>query len=318
MTTLRLLTLISFALAVTGLSAQRNTGTPQGQYIQQAGQIPSVPDYIVFAGETIRFDRADLRERLDRELIAFTYSHTNSILMLKRANRIFPQVEPILKACGIPDDLKYLMAIESNLDPLAVSSAGAAGLWQFTQSTGKLYGLEINSNVDERYNTEKATIAACNYLKSSLSKYGDWLTVAASYNAGQGAISTRLNNQRQTKATDLVLAAETSRYMFRILVAKMMFENPQLFGFRLKSEELYPYIPAKETVSVTETISDLVQFAEDHGVSYAQLREANPWLRELTLKDSSHKEYFIDIPDVKGLHYNPRRTVAHNPRWVTE
>lgn len=318
MTPSRFLTIILLAVATTGLYAQRHAATPQDYHVQQSGQIPAVPEFIVFAGETIRFDRADLRERLDRELVAFTYSHTNSILMIKRANRIFPQVEPILKACGIPDDLKYLMTIESNLDPLAVSSAGAAGLWQFTQSTGRFYGLEVNQNVDERYNTEKATIAACDYFKSSLAKYGDWLTVAASYNAGQGAISTRLDNQRQTKATDLVLASETSRYMFRLLVAKMLFENPRLFGFRLRADELYPYIPPKETVTVTETIPDLVKFAEDHGVSYAQLREANPWLRELTLKDTSHKEYKIAIPDVKALHYNPHKTVPHNPRWVTE
>ncbi|MBQ6045364.1 MAG: lytic transglycosylase domain-containing protein, partial [Bacteroidales bacterium] len=182
---------------------------------------PKVPDYIVFAGDTVRFDRADLRERMDRELIAFCYSHTNSTLMIKRANRYFPQIEPLLKAAAVPDDLKYLMVIESNVDPKAVSSTGAAGFWQFMKETGKSFGLVVNTEVDERYNTEKATLAACRYLKQAYAKYHDWLTAAASYNAGQGNISKRLTDQHQKSAMDLWLVEETSRYMFRILAAKM-------------------------------------------------------------------------------------------------
>ena len=131
----------------------------QAQTVQQLP--PPVPESVVFAGQTIKLDRPDLRERMDRELIAFTYSHSTSTLMIKRANKYFPVVEPILKRMGVPDDLKYLMVIESNLDPQAASGAGAAGLWQFTQSTGRAYGLEVNANIDERYNIYKATEAAC-------------------------------------------------------------------------------------------------------------------------------------------------------------
>ncbi|MCQ2066798.1 MAG: lytic transglycosylase domain-containing protein [Bacteroidaceae bacterium] len=237
-----------------------------------------------------------MRERLDRELIAFTYSHSISILMLKRSTRYFPQVEPILRAQGLPDDLKYLMVIESNLEPQSLSSASAAGLWQFTPSTAKAYGLEVNSNIDERYNTDKATEAACRYLKDAYEKYGDWLTVAASYNAGQNGISAKLDQQHVTRAVDLWLANETSRYMFRLLVVKMMFENPAMFGFHLSEDEYYPYIPAKDTVYVTESVPDLVKFAEDHGVSYARLKESNLWLRESRLNDSSHRTYKVLIP----------------------
>lgn len=282
------------------------------------GQLPKVPEYIEFAGEKIRFDRADMRERMDRELIAFTYSHSLSILMIKRANRYFPQVEPILKAQGLPDDLKYLMVIESNLDPQALSSAGAAGLWQFTQSTARAYGLEVNSNIDERYDLKKETVAACQYLLSAYEKYGDWLTVAASYNAGQNGISARLESQHQTHAVDLWMNSETSRYMFRLLVAKMMFQNPSQFGFHLSADELYPFIPCRDSVAVTETIDDLVGFAESYGVSYADLKRENLWLRESSLKDASHKLYKVAIPDVKAQHYNPRRIKPHNPAWVTK
>ena len=277
---------------------------------------PRVPDYIVFAGDTVRFDRADLRERMDREIIAFCYSHTNSTLMVKRANRYFPQVEPLLKASGVPDDLKYLMVIESNVDPKAVSSAGAAGLWQFMKETGRGFGLVVNTEVDERYHVEKATLAACKYLKQAYAKYGDWMTTAASYNAGQGSISKRLTDQHQTSAMDLWLVEETSRYMFRILAAKMYFENPSAFGFTFTRESLYPYIPAREQVEVSGPIDDLTVFAEKYGVSYFDLKNANLWLRDSKLVNKERKTYFIDIPDVESERYDPSRTRVHNIAWI--
>ena len=259
-------------------------------------QAPKVPDYIEFAGETIRFDRPDLYERMDRELITFTYSHTNSTLMLKRAGKIFAQVEPILRQQGVPEDLKYLMAIESNLDPKAYSTAGAAGHWQFMRATGQGYGLEVGTEVDERYNIEKATLAACKYLKEAYAKYGDWMTVAASYNAGQGGISKRLSDQRQKRATDLFLPTETSRYMFRILTAKYFFEHPEAFGFHLEEEDMYPYLPPREVVTVSGPIPNLTDFAEEHGSSYFHVKEANLWLRSDKLTNKNGKSYKIIIP----------------------
>lgn len=255
---------------------------------------PKVPSSIRFAGETIRFDREDLYERMDRELITFTYMHTTSTLMLKRSQRVFHEIEPILKEQGIPDDLKYLMVIESNLDPSSVSRTGAAGYWQLMQGTAREYGLEVNANVDERYNTAKATRAACKYLKAAYAKYGNWMTVAASYNAGMGGISQRLENQRRKSAMDLWLNSETSRYMFRILAAKMFFEDPQNFGFNV--DERYEYRAPAEIVKVEDTVESLVDFAESHGVSYLELKRANLWLREDKLNDSSHRTYYIAIP----------------------
>lgn len=277
---------------------------------------PRVPAYLVFAGDTVRFDRADLRERMDRELIAFCYSHTNSTLMIKRANRYFPQIEPLLKASGVPDDLKYLMVIESNVDPKAVSSAGAAGFWQFMKATAQGFGLVVNNEVDERYNTEKATLAACKYLKQAYAKYHDWLTAAASYNAGQGNISQRLTDQRQTSAMDLWLVEETSRYMFRILAAKMYFQNPAAFGFTFTREDLYPDIPPREEVEVSGPIEDLAAFAEKYGVSYFALKSANLWLRDSKLVNKERKTYYIAIPDVEAQMYDPSKTRVHDIAWV--
>ena len=259
-------------------------------------QAPRVPESVRFAGQTYRFDRPDLYERMDREMIAFTYSHTNSTLMLKRARRIFSQVVPILKKNGVPEDLKYLMAIESNLDPKSVSSAGARGLWQFMKATGRSYGLEVNDEVDERYHIAKATEAACKYLKEAYAKYGDWMTVAASYNAGQGGISQRIEAQQQPLAMDLLLPEETSRYMFRILTAKYFFEHPEAFGFHIDPAEYYPYKAPRETVEVSEPIPSLADFAKEHGTSFFLLREANLWLRSDQLTNKNGKTYRIAIP----------------------
>lgn len=252
---------------------------------------------------------------MDRELMSFTYMHSTTMLMVKRANRYFPVIEPILKANGLPDDFKYLAVIESNLNPLAKSPAGAAGLWQFMPATGREFGLEVNSNIDERYHIEKETKAACKYLKDAYQKYGNWLCVAAAYNAGQGRISTQMQRQMVDQAVDLWLVEETSRYMFRLLAAKAVISNPQQYGFLLKREHLYPPIPCTE-VAVTTGIANLAQFAKSKGITYAQLKDANPWLRDTLLMNKSGRTYTLKIPTQDGMHYDPKKTVPHDKNWV--
>lgn len=255
---------------------------------------PSVPEYVVFAGDTIRFDTAEKYERMDRELLTFTYMHSTSTLMIKRSERFFTMVEPILKEQGVPEDMKYLMVIESNLDPKALSSAKAAGLWQFMKATAVQYGLECNEYVDERYHIEKETVVACKYLKEAYAKYHDWMTVAASYNAGQGGISKRLADQHQKSAMELWMAEETTRYMYRLLAAKMLIENPESFGFTVA--ERYPYIAPAKVIEVSDKEVDLVQLAEKNGVTYAELKRANLWLRDSKLINKTGKTYKITIP----------------------
>ena len=255
---------------------------------------PAVPEYVVFAGDTVRFDRDDLYERMDRELIAFTYSHTLSTLILKRSDRYFSLVTPILKEQGVPEDLKYLMAIESNLDPKALSKSGAAGLWQFMKPTAQQYGLVVDKEVDERYNMEKETVAACRYLKEAYKRYGNWMTVAASYNAGQGGVSKRLKEQSAGSAMDALLPDETSRYMFRILACKMLLENPEAFGY--SQLERYPVRQNARNFTINGSIPSLYKFAKDRGVSYFALKEANLWLRDTLLTNKAGKQYKIVIP----------------------
>ena len=260
---------------------------------------PAVPAYVVFAGDTIRFDTAERRERMDRELLTFTNMHSTSTLMLKRSLRYFTMVAPYLREQGIPDDLKYLMVIESNLDPKAVSVSGAAGLWQFTKETAKTYKLLVNGEVDERFDITKETLAACTYLKRSYARFHDWMTVAASYNAGQQRLTDAVAQQGETCGLDLWLPEETTRYMYRLLTAKLFFENPQAFGFDVPTDERYPYIPPKKTVLVSEPIEDLAAFAKEHGTTYARLKAANLWLRDTKLLNKETRSYIILIPGDK-------------------
>jgi hypothetical protein len=274
-----------------------------------------IPDKVEFCGETISLDRLDMRERFDREINTFTYLHSTTMLYFKRANRFFPVIEPILKRMGIPDDFKYLCVIESNLDIRALSPANAAGLWQFMAATGKAYNLEISTEVDERYHVEKATEAACRYLKDAYSKFGNWVNVAASYNAGMGRISSSMNSQLVDSAFDLYLVSETSRYVFRIMAIKQIFSDPASYGFVLKKENLYPAVPERKT-GVDRSISDLAAFAKDHELNFMQLKEFNPWLRDTKLTVKPGKSYQLTVPTPKELYYDVNKIEVHDKAWV--
>lgn len=209
------------------------------------------------------------------------------------------------------------MVIESNVNPLARSGAGAAGLWQFMSGTARDFDLEVNHHVDERYDVEKSTVAACKYLKQAYRKFGNWETVAASYNAGQGRISQQQEKQYTDNALDLYLVEETSRYVYRILAAKLLLTDPKRFGFRLRASDLYPPIPYR-TIKVTNDIDDLARFAKSQGINFSLLKSMNPWLRGSSLPNHSGKEYLIRIPDKEEMYYNPRVIYPHNPAWVVE
>lgn len=289
---MRKLVIVILALTVSLVSSAQGMYQPPSDQMHPSP--PPVPSYALFAGDTIRFDTTEKYERMDRELMSFTFMHTTSMLMIKRSGRYFPQVEPVLRKYGIPDDFKYLMVIESNLDPKAVSSAGAAGLWQFTKATAKDHGLEVGAEVDERFNIEKETEAACKYLQHAYELFQDWETVAASYNCGIGGMVRRVADQREGSFFNLWLPEETSRYVYRIIAAKMMFENPAVFGFNVT--ERYPYEKPRQTVTVSDGIPNLVLFARDYGVTYADLKRANLWLRDAKLTNKEKRTYKIIIP----------------------
>ena len=245
-------------------------------------------------------DNPDIRERLDRELLVNTYWQSNGLLLIKRAAKYFPIIEPILEEEGLPDDFKYLAVIESGLTQ-AVSPARATGFWQILRSTGRELGLEVNDNVDERYNIELSTRAACKYLKKSKENLGSWTLAAAGYNAGNAGMSRRLDQQNVNGYYDLLLGEETGRYVFRILALKQILADPERYGFNFKEEHLYEKVPSYK-VKVDTVVTDFVQFAEHFGINYKILKLHNPWLREDHLNNASRKEYQIEIP--KEGYYN--------------
>ena len=277
---------------------------------------PEVPLSVRYCGVEIDFSRYNMREGMDRELTSFTYLHSSTMLMIKRANRYFPVIEPILKANGIPDDFKYLAVIESNLDPKAVSTSRAVGIWQFMESTAKSYGLKINPTVDERRNVAKSTEAACKYLNDAYKKYGDWLTVAVSYNAGMGRVSEQISAQGETSVLNLSFVEETARYPYRLLAIKQVFENPYKYGFVLRAENLYSPIDCAEIV-VDKDIADLAAFAREKGVTYNDLKFFNPWLRDTKLITGGAK-FIILIPNKNKLFYRPSNTYVHDKRWTVD
>ena len=254
-----------------------------------------VPSYLDFAGERLPLENPDILERMDRELLVNTYWQSNGLLMFKRAQKYFPIIEPILAKHGVPDDVKYLAVIESGLTN-AKSPAGARGVWQILKGTGREYGLEVNDNVDERYNIEKATEVACVYLKKSKERLGSWTLAAAAYNAGNAGMSRRLNAQIVNTYYDLLLGEETGRYVFRIVALKEILNNPQKYGFNFRDKDLYNKIPTY-TVAVDSAVTDFAKFSKDFGINYKILKIHNPWLREPHLNNKSHKQYLIEIPE---------------------
>lgn len=252
------------------------------------------PAAIDFAGEATPLDVADVKERFDRELLVNANLHATTQIIIKRANRAFTVIEPILKKNGVPDDFKYLAVAESGLMN-AVSPAGARGVWQFMPETGKQYGLEINDLVDERYHLEKSTEAACKYLLNAKEKLGSWTLAAASYNAGLAGVNRQLTFQGVDNYYDLLLNDETSRYVFRILALKQVMKEPAKYNFHLLEEDMYPVLPVKN-VTITSSVPDLAVFAKEQGINYKILKIHNPWLRDRKLNVASGTEYSIEIP----------------------
>jgi len=254
----------------------------------------NLPSELTFAGEKVPLEIPDVKERLEREIYVNAYWQSNMILLMKRSSKFLPKIETLLRENGVPDDFKYLAMAESGLMNVA-SPAGAKGFWQFMPSTGKEYGLEISNDVDERYHLEKASLAATKYLNKAHNKFGDWTSVAASYNMGQTGFAKRQAEQLQKNYYDLFLNDETSRYMFRILAFKVIFENPEAFGFNLRESDHY-IEPEMRAVKVTSDIKNLANWAKQQGSSYKELKLYNPWLRDKNLNVRKGKTYDIVLP----------------------
>ena len=252
------------------------------------------PEQIGFAGEKMPLDQQDIRERFDRELLVNTYWQSQTVLFIKKANKYFPVIEPILKKNGIPDDFKYLAIAESGLANI-ISPSGATGFWQIMKATGKENGLLINNEIDERYHLVKSTQAACNYLNEAYSKFGSWTLAAASYNMGMTGLSKQMKRQDASNYYDLLLNSETARYVFRISAIKEILKNQKTYGFHIREKDLYT-LPPLLHVLLDSSVNNFALYAQDLNINYKILKEYNPWLRQSELKNLSDFAYFIDVP----------------------
>ena len=294
--TIRLLSIITITLfGITFFNAlhvsdERTKKNTSESYTIKALKIPN---NLTFAGEKVPTELNDIKERMDRELLVNTYWQSNGLLLIKRAHKYFPLIEPMLKKHGIPDDFKYLAVAESGLENNS-SPAGAAGFWHFLKSSAKEYGLEVNQNVDERYNLEKATNVAAEYLKKSKKRFGSWTLAAAAYNAGNASIARNLKKQQVDNYYDLLLNNETSRYVFRIVALKEVLSYPKKYGFEFEEEDLYD-LPKTKKIKVDTVISNIASFAKGFQSNYKELKLHNAWLRENKLNNKSRKLYTIKI-----------------------
>lgn len=256
-----------------------------------APALPKKPD---FCGEPIDFSDPDLTERFDREMVVNTFLHSSTILILKKAERYFPIIEKILKEENVPDDMKYLCVAESGLSQV-VSPSGAAGMWQFMKETAPTYGLFIDSEIDERYNIDKATHAACKYLKEAKAKFGTWTMAAAAYNAGMEGMMRQINAQNQTSYYDLFLNDETSRYIFRILALKYIIQAPKHYGFHLDDNQFYQPFEYKK-ITISDSNINWVEFAAQNSINYKTLRYYNPQIRKMGWENKNNISIDIYLP----------------------
>lgn len=252
-----------------------------------------VPKQMTFAGEKVPMNRTDVKEQLEREIIVNTFYHSQTILLLKNVDRYFSIIEPILEKNNIPNDFKFLAIAESGLSPTIVSPAGAVGLWQFMKGTAKDCGLEVNKEVDERYNIEKSTQAACDYLNKQYKYFKNWAIVAASYNTGKRNVNKQIKRQKSDYYYDLLWNEETGRYVYRILAMKVVINNPTTYGFYV--DKKHPIIKTKK-ITIKKEIKNWADFAHKQNISYKTLKNFNPWLRDTFLTNKKKKLYHLTIP----------------------
>ncbi|MDR0790698.1 MAG: lytic transglycosylase domain-containing protein [Bacteroidales bacterium] len=294
----------------------RASDEPQGdlqlykQTIKEKYQVfaPPLPDAMTFCGENVPLESAFVRESLDRELTAIMYQHSQTFMILKKTTRYFPQIEPILKANGVPSDLKYLCVAESALSNVS-SPAKAEGFWQFIASTAKKYGLDVSDEYDQRYDLDKATEAATKYLKALRQQFQSWTLACAAYNCGESGLAKRLSEQSINDYWNLSLNTETSRYIFRILAYKLLIENPQQFGYYIRLTDCYYPMPTTQ-IQIDTSVSDFNPICKQLNVTYKMFRQFNPQLRQNKLTNRDKKTYTFLIPNSKEVLW--RSLLPHN------
>ena len=250
---------------------------------------PQLPETMTFAGETIDLTDNFIRERVEREFYGFLEA-ADGIIVAKRSGRCFPPVEKMLAEAGMPDDLKYILIVESRCMDNAVSGANAVGPWQFIRSTGRHYSLTINNWKDERRDLHLATQAAIKFLRTLREKkFESWPLSLAAYNTGGTRVRKAMRDQKSKGYWNLYLSNETMRYVPRILAAKEIFSKPGTY-FGLGPDDLWKPIPFEQvTVKVRMKKQTLSAIAKKHGTHLLYVKQLNPGFRRAYLPRGTHK-----------------------------
>ena len=241
-----------------------------------------------FCGEKVPLDIPEVRERLEKEMLLTLHDRPQVILWMKRANRYFPVIESMLAEQGLPDDLKYIAVIESALRPHVGSPKGAIGFWQFMPGTGRLYGLAIDTDLDERRNIFKSTRAAITYFKQLNEYFGSWALAAAAYNMGEEGLKSEILLQKTENYYRLYLSLETRRYVFRAVSAKLILTSPSAYGFNLKPKDLYSQLTFDRITLQCDQIIPIQLVAAAADTYFKRIKELNPELRGYFLNEGRH------------------------------
>ncbi len=241
-----------------------------------------------FCGEPVELDNRDVRERLEKELLLTLWDRPQVVLWIKRSNRYFPIIEKMLKENEMPQDLKYIAIAESALRPHAGSKKGAIGFWQFLKSSGQKYGLSINSEKDERRNIFQSTEAAIDYFKELYDILGSWTLSAAAYNMGEQGLLSEILAQKTRSYYHLYLPLETQRYIFRVISAKIIFSDPETYGFRYTEKDLYPPLQFDRIRLECFQETPISIIAEAADTRFKVIKDLNPEIRGHFLAAGSH------------------------------
>lgn len=259
-----------------------------------------IPEEVVLCGERLPLERADVYPRFEEEWARYLVNQHWVIKWLRRSRDIFPYVESRLAAEGMPDDLKYVLVVESGLEARAYSSAGAAGWWQFINATGRRYGLKRNNVVDQRRDLGLATDAAIAYFRKLHDEFDSWPLALSAYNAGEKRVRDELKAQGETGFYDLSLPRETEAYWFKAAAVKILMENPSQYGIELPDDPWAVAVCDTLELRVTRQRVQLRDVAEAAQISYRQFRELNPAYRRAWVPRGTHR-FVLPGQSVDGL-----------------
>jgi len=296
-------------------AAPAESGLPEAAPPIVSSHIPSLLEAIRFSGdirlcgEKIPYTDQDVRERLEKEMMLSVWDRPQVMLWLKRAHRWFPYIESVLKQEKLPLDLKYLAIVESALLSYGESYQGAVGYWQFIESTGKQYGLRIDSDVDERRNMFSATRAACRYLKKLYSQFGSYLLAMSAYNMGESGLNKAIELQETRDFFSLYLPLETQRYILKMVAVKLIMSNPEDYGFHLGPQDLYPVFTFSEIKLSTTDVVPLTMIAKACGISFKTIKDYNPHIRGYFLEKGTST---LLVPEGKDKEFNQKFYPLYN------